>query len=238
MDMRTLGNRAAALMAMFRNLHCRRSSRPYDGNSPHEDTSISSARGRLVRRRCRAVLVCIALWLSIASCSSDDSTNRLADVLADREVIADLRYESADDETQTDTSSQGMVAFGVDEFVSALVALEGGAPTWLAIPELSNEDGSNSIGGDDEVVEDMLSRFLPPELGENDRRYVWSLYWVLSMPPEKVQLEILNREFTGQDRFDWDFEGFRTRYPQYLEELAHSWLEINEDLQPSGLRIE
>ena len=207
-------------------------------NGHIEDRPLWPICGPTERRSLRLAMVCAALWLSGVSCSSGQSVDRLTDVLADGEVVAELRYEAVDDDVQFDLSSRQTVLLDVEEFVSALVATDGGVPSWLAVPELTPTDGTMSPDERAEAMEDSLRKFMPTELGEHGRRYVWSLYWALSMPPEAVQLAILESEFTGKDSADWDFDGFRARYPEYLEEVAHAWLDTNRDLRPAGLKIE
>ena len=187
-------------------------------------------------RQC-LTLACLAVCIGSISCSSGRSNDRLTNVLADGDVVAELTYEPAEDGIQQDSSTQDIVTIEVEEFVSALLAIDGGAPSWLAIPELSSSEDSDSPDGHTENVGNSLQEIFPPELGEDSRRYLWSLFWTLDMPPESIQLAILNREFAGQTAGNLEYERFRSRYPEYLEELARAWLEINQESRPAELRF-
>ena len=238
MKLRAIGNRNQSFLAYSLTVRNRVSQRSCARSIDVEDSPILLTCSPLEWRRLRLVLVCVALWLSGFSCSSAQSTDRLTEVLEDSDVVVALKYEPIDDIDRLGLSPQQAVSLDVDEFVVALVASDGGVPSWLAIPELTPTAGITSPTEGAESIKDVLRDFFPAELGEDGRRYVWSLYWALSMPPEAVQREILESEFTGKDRSSWDFDGFRARYPEYLEEIAHTWLDVNRDSRPAQLNIE
>lgn len=196
---------------------------------------LSAHRPRL--EQCLALLYA-ATWMGIAACSAGQTPVWLSDVLADDAVRAELKYSVAGTNGEHGIAGPNAVVLDVEEFVTALAAIDGNAPSWLSLPELASNTGNISAEQRVEAMEELFREFLPPELSEDGRRYAWSLYWTLSMPPTEIQRAILDNEFSGNDRSDWDIDGFRERYPEYLAELAYVWLELNADVRPTGFAWE
>ena len=195
-------------------------------------------RRRVLDRRFGPLMIGAVLSLTVVACSSPQPGVKLIDVLEHEAVIEELRYDAIG---ALDTTQQGpaqIVLLDVEEFVSRFVISEEGWPSWLTIDESISNTTKSRPDDETHVGLDWLHRYMPPNIEDNSGAYVWSLYWALAMPPAQVQLEILTGEFGGTSRTERDVDGFRSRYPEYLEELARAWLDINSEHRPEWLRIE
>ena len=178
------------------------------------------------------------LMLSGTACSSGQSGDRLTDLLEDDEVVAELRYDTTAIPDSAYSGSVQTVVLDVEVFVSEFVKSEEGWPSWLLIGESVVDSETRASEEDTHVALDWLRQYMRPEIQEGNGAYVWSLYWTLAMPPAQIQLAILEREFGAGDPVERDVAGFRTRYPEYLTELARAWLDVNSEHRPEWLRIE
>lgn len=190
------------------------------------------------RWRVSALLVSTALLLSSTACSSSQSSTRFAELLEDDEIVAELRYNTTVTPDSTGTEPMQVVSLNVEQFVSEFTKSEGGWPSWLSAGNATTDSVARTLEKDASLTLDWLRSYVPSEAQANDSEYIWSLYWTLAMPPARVQLQILETELGADDLSEQDFDDFRSRYPEYLAELARAWLDVNSEHRPEWLRIE
>ena len=195
-------------------------------------------RHRSVGQRAVSLLGGAALVLNGTACNSADSGERLAEILANDEVIAELQYDSTVVLGSSQSESVSTVVLNVEKFVSEIVNSEDGWPSWLTIGESTIDSTAEASEEDAHIALDWLRQYLPVEAQEGNGAYVWALYWALAMPPPQVQLAILEREFGVGELAERDIAEFRARYPEYLAELARTWLDVNSEHRPGWLRVE
>lgn len=213
--------------------------------APRHTISAVTMRAKAWRRAFDSLIgplaVSTMLLLSSIACTSGQLDERLIDTLENDAVLEELRYDVYDataDQGPASLDPNLIIVLDVEEFVADFLESEEGWPAWLATGDSTNDSAILSSIDDTDATLDWLYQYIPGEARQTDGIYVWSLYWTLAMPPAPVQLEILEKEFVDASPSERNIAEFRSRYPEYLAELAHTWLDVNSEHQPDWLRIE